>query len=105
MRPQVVSVTGAGSSAPIMIDRMQAPTNIGLAVTISGTVTDADVEHTFDDVNDPDVTPTWFPHASLAGLAANTDGNYAFPPRWVRITINTGTGTATLTLIQSGYSS
>ncbi len=103
MRPQVVAVTGAGSSDPIMVDRLQTPTNIGLAVVMTGSVTDADVEHTFDDVNDTSITPTWFEHPTLNALSANADGNLAFPPRFVRITIVTGTGTATLTMIQAGY--
>ena len=47
-------------------------------------------------------SPTWFPHPTVFELAVNSDGNYAFPVAGVRLTVNSGGGTATLTLIQAG---
>ena len=59
------------------------------------------VEHTFDN---PQTTasPTWFPHPTVFELAVNSDGNYAFPVAGIRVTVNSGGGTATLTVIQAG---
>jgi hypothetical protein len=105
MRPITVTVTGTGSSAAIPTDYYTNPFNIGFAVVISGAV-DYTVEHTFDNIQDPTATITWFPHPTVFNEAANQDGNYAFPVTAVRLTNNVGTGagaTSTLTLIQAGF--
>lgn len=101
MRPVSVTVTGVDVSAPIPIDQYLNPTSIGLGVVISATAT-YDVQHTFDDIFDPNVTPTWFDHPTLNGQTANADGNLAFPPRAVRLNVTASTGSVTLTLVQAG---
>ena len=99
MRPQVIQQTGTGSTAWIPLDYKQSPFNIGLAVVVNGTIT-YDIEHTFDDVFDPDVTPTAFKHSTLVAQTANKDGNYAFPIRAIRLNNTAGTGDTTLTILQ-----
>lgn len=75
------------------------PLNVGFGVIVSGTV-NYTVQHTFDD---PAVGfTTWFPHPTVASQATNQDGNYAFPVTGIRLTVNSGGGTATLKLIQAG---
>ena len=101
MRPQVVSKTGTGETAVVVVDHYRAPFNVGFAVVVSGTVTYT-VQHTFDDVLDSSVTPTWFSHEELAGQTASADGNYAFPVRAIRLSNTAGSGTTTLTAIQAG---
>ncbi|MEN9419826.1 MAG: hypothetical protein RI988_3447 [Pseudomonadota bacterium] len=104
MRPVTVSQTGIGSSAVVPMDIALNPFNVGVAVKVTGTVTYT-VEHTFDDVFAANFTPasaTWFPHTTLASLSANAVSNYAFAVRGIRITVTAGTGTAALTLVQSG---
>lgn len=106
MRPITVSADRAGTvtSPVIPIDQYLGPTNIGLAVRVTGTVTYS-VQHTFDDVFDPSFNPataTWFNHPTLSALTANADGNYAAPPRGVRLNLTAGTGSANMTLVQSG---
>jgi len=101
MRPIVVSKTGTGSSAVVPLDHYQSPFNVGIGVVVNGTV-DYTVQHTFDDVQNAAVTPTWFDHASLATKTVNADGNYAFPVRAVKLLVNSGSGTATVTIIQAG---
>lgn len=101
MRPTSKTQTGAGSSAWIPLDIKANPFSVGFGVVATGTVTYT-VEHTFDDVQNATVTPTAFPHASVAGETTNQDGNYAFPVRAVRVTVTAGSGSATLTMIQSG---
>lgn len=98
MRPQVITQSGIGSTAWIPLDYKQSPFNVGFGVTVTGTVT-YKIEHTFDDVYDSTITPVAFSHSTASG-SSNTDGNYAFPIRAVRITVTAGTGTVKLTLLQ-----
>ena len=101
MRAIIVSKTAAGSSATIPLDTYENPFNVGLGVVVAGTV-NYTIQHTFDDVQDAAVTPVWFSHPSMSSLTANADGNYAFPVRAIKILVNSGSGTATATIIQAG---
>ena len=49
MRPAVFTVTGVGSANPYPVDTYISPSNMGLAVIVSGTIT-YKVQYTFDDV-------------------------------------------------------
>jgi hypothetical protein len=104
MRRIDLTQTGAGASAVSPMNLNTSPFNIGFGVTVSGTV-DYTVQHTFDDVYSASFNPstaTWFSHPTIASLAANADGNYAFPVTGIRLLVNSGGGTATLTLLQAG---
>lgn len=99
MKVQTVSKTGTGSSTAIPMNTNISPFNVGFGVVVTGTV-DYTVQHTFDD---PAVGfTTWFSHPTVAGETANADGNYAFPVTGVKLLMNSGTGTATLNLVQAG---
>ena len=99
MKVQTVSKTGTGSSSALVMNTNTNPFNVGFGVIASGTV-DYTVQHTFDD---PAVGfTTWFNHPTIAAQIANADGNYAFPVTGIRVTVNSGTGSATLKLIQAG---
>jgi hypothetical protein len=99
MKVQSVSKTGVGSSSALVMNTNISPFNVGFGVTVTGTV-NYTVQHTFDD---PAVGfSTWFSHPTVASLAANADGNYAFPVTGVKVLVNSGSGTATLNLIQAG---
>ena len=75
------------------------PFNVGFGVIVSGTV-DYTVQHTFDD---PAVGfSNWFSHPTVAGKSTNQDGNYAFPVTGIKVLVNSGTGSATLKLVQAG---
>ena len=99
MRPQVISITGTGTTAWIPLDYKQAPFNVSVAAVVNGTIT-YDIEHTFDDIFDTTKTPTAFKHATIVSQSANKDGNYAFPIRAVRVNNTAGTGSTTLTILQ-----
>jgi hypothetical protein len=101
MRSIVISKTGTGSSSVAPLDTYRNPFNIGIGVVVSGTV-NYTIQHTFDDVFNSAVTPVWFSHPTLNALAVNADGNYAFPVRALKILVNSGTGTATATIVQAG---
>jgi hypothetical protein len=100
MRQQVVTQTNTGSSAIIPMNLDSTPFNVGFGVTITGAPTYT-VQHTFDN---PWTTasPVWFNHPTVAAEDANADGNYAFPVAAIKVVITSGTGTATLTVIQAG---
>ena len=94
MRPVTLAQTGAGSTIGYVADSYISPFNIGFGVTVSGTV-NYTIEHTFDG-------SYWFPHPTIASKTIAQDGNYAFPVLQIRLTVNSGGGTATLILIQAG---
>lgn len=99
MKVVVLSQTGAGSTSAIVTNTNTNPFNVGFGVIVDGVV-DYTVEHTFDD---PAVGFTnWFPHPTIAAQIADADGNYAFPVTGIRLTVNSGAGSATLKLIQAG---
>lgn len=94
MRPIAQAITGTGNTVGIVTDNYITPFNVGFGVVVSGTV-NYSVQHTFDGTN-------WFNHASIVNQTTNQDGNYAFPVAQVRLSVSSGTGTATITLIQAG---
>ena len=99
MKVQSVSKTGVGSSSALVMNTNVSPFNVGFGVVVTGTV-NYTVLHSFD-VPAIGFT-TWFSHPTVASLAANADGNYAFPVTGVKVLVNSGSGTATLNLIQAG---
>jgi hypothetical protein len=104
VRPVYLTTNGVSVSAVCPIDQYQSPVNIGLGVIITPAAT-VTVEHTFDDPFSPTFNPataTWFPHPTLAAIAANQDGNYAYPPRAIRLNQTAGAGSARLAIIQAG---
>ena len=99
MKVQTVSKTGTGSSSALVMNTNVSPFNVGFGVEVTGTV-NYTVQHTFDD---PAVGfSTWFSHPTVASQSANADGNYAFPVTGVKVLVNSGSGTATLKLVQAG---
>lgn len=99
MKVQIVSKTGVGSSDAIVVNTNTNPCNIGFGVLVSGVV-NCTVQHTFDDPATG--FSTWFSHPTAASLTANADGNYAFPVTGIKVLVNSGSGTATLKLVQAG---
>jgi len=101
MRSIVISQSSTGSSSVAPLDTYRNPFNVGIGVVVSGTV-NYTIQHTFDDVFNSAVTPVWFSHPTLASLAVSADGNYAFPIKGVKVLVNSGSGTATATIVQAG---
>jgi len=99
MKVQTVSKTGTGSSSALVMNTNVSPFNVGFGVVVTGTV-NYTVQHTFDD---PAVGfTTWFSHPTIASQTANADGNYAFPVTGIKVLVNSGSGTATMNLVQAG---
>lgn len=82
--------------------------NVSAQFNVSGTV-NFDVQGSMDDPNSATnpVTPanmTWInsPDLNLVGQTANAQANFAlFTPLWMRVRLNSGTGTVTSTISQS----
>ena len=101
MRPVVISQTGVGSSAPIPVDIYAVSFQIGIGVTVTGTV-NYTVQHTYDDPFAAGGPVKWYnAQAALTGQTADAEGGYTQPMRAVRITVNSGTGTATMRVVQA----
>lgn len=98
MRPIYVSQTGTGSTAPIPLDIQQVPFAIGIGCIVTGTV-NYTVEHTYDDITAGAPT-VWFSNSGITAKTANADGNYAFPVRAIRLTLNSGTGSVQMAVLQ-----
>jgi hypothetical protein len=99
MKVQTVSKTGTGSSSALVMNTNCTPFNVGFGVVVTGTV-NYTVQHTFDD---PSVGfTTWFSHPTIASQTANADGNYAFPVTGIKVLVNSGSGTAAMSLVQAG---
>lgn len=106
MRRVVVSVTGAGTSPLVPIDRYTNASKVSLFVAVTGTV-NYTIQHTGDDIFADGFTAasaTWYPNDDplLVGATANQNGNYMFMPTACRILQNSGAGTTTLTVVQNG---
>lgn len=105
MRPIRVTLSdasgGAKTSAPIPLDFHGRP-DVSLQVVVGGTA-NWTVQQTVDNVFDPNITPTWFSHPDpgMVAQTVNRQGNYAYVPTAVRLVLNSGTGSATLTVLQS----
>jgi hypothetical protein len=102
-----VGTNAIASSRPVRIDSW-ADAQVALAVNVSGTV-NYTVQQTLDDPNSvtnptPYQSITWLDHADTALVAATASkqGNYGYAPVWTRVTLNSGSGTVTLRVNQSG---
>lgn len=106
------STTVAAKSPWIPIDTSQTPTNVGFGVVVglgAGNIAYS-VRHTYQDVNDPSITPTEYDHTTVSGKTANAEGSYLFPVRGVRLVVTSaskggsgGEPWAALSIIQVGH--
>jgi len=102
----IVGTNGIGGSPWVRLDDF-ALSNISVQCNVSGTV-NYTVQSTLDDPNDPfyPVAPanmTWIASSDLAVVAANSSqqSNFLFTPRYVRILVNSGTGSVVATYLQA----
>jgi hypothetical protein len=95
----VTSVTGVAVSSAIYVNHDLIPLNIGFGCVITGTATYT-VEHSFDDLRDPTITATWFPHPFVVAQTVSKDGNYAMPITAYRLNVSASTGKVVMTSLQ-----
>ena len=99
-----VGTNGVGSSRPIFLDTF-APAPTALQIDVTGTV-NATVQQSLIDPNQISggyAAVNWINHPdpALNGITGEVQGNYAYIPRIVRILLNSGSGSVTLTVIQA----
>ncbi len=97
-----IGTSGIATSRPVFIDNWAFP-QIALQATVSGTV-NYTVRQSLDDPQRVGVASvTWVNHpdTALVAATATAQGNYAYPPQIVQLLLNSGTGTATLTINQA----
>lgn len=99
MKPQVYSQTGVGTTVPFVVNTNVTPVNIGIGVVVTGTV-NYTVQHTYDSPSSG--FTTWFNDATLIGKTANGETSINFPITGLQMVIISGTGTATMTIVQAG---
>ena len=100
-----VGTNGVASSRWLRLDNWAFP-QVGIQCNVNGTV-NYTVQQTLDDPNDP-TNPVavsavnWVNHPdiSLVGATATVQGNYGYAPLYARVTLNSGTGSVTMTLVQ-----
>jgi len=109
MRPVTVSVgpnAVGGTASPLVRLDEWAPGLVGIQVNVSGTV-NYTVQSTMDDPNSP-TNPvaagsmTWVNSNDTNVVNATTtqQTNFMFAPIFVRVLLNSGTGTVTMTVVQ-----
>ncbi len=97
---------GAGqvaSGAVNPLDFTTTAVGIGFVCKVSGTV-NYSVEHTYDNVLDPAVSPTWLPHgvSNMTNATTTQESNFVIPVSGMRVVINSGGGTVTLVVLNQG---
>ncbi len=107
MRQIVITLSdasgGAKNSDPIPLDIHGRP-DISLQVAVTGTATWS-IQQTLDN---PFTTASgsivWLNHpdTNMVTQTVNRQGNYAYVPAAVRLQLISGSGSATLTIVQSG---
>ncbi len=91
----------AGSTNWITCDQYIAPNNFTVAITdVVGTIS-ATVQNTLNDLNAGE-TATVFNHPTIVTVTANSESNFAYPPRFVRAIWTATTGSFIFRLIQAG---
>lgn len=99
-----------GSSLPFRTNYFNAPTGMALygeaTATISWTVQDTpdDIEALMAVSTNAQSVITWINHPTLAAQTGTASSNYAFPARWVRVLINSSSGSGALvfTIVPAG---
>jgi hypothetical protein len=100
MRRITETVTGVGISPTLPMDFRAQVFNVGFGCEITGTATYT-VQHTFDDIYNPAITPVWFNHAFVNAATTNQDGNYAFPISAMRLNVTASTGSVTINILST----
>jgi hypothetical protein len=100
MRRITETVTGVGTSPVLPMDFRAQVFNIGFGCEITGTATYS-VQHTFDDIYNPAITPVWFNNATVNAATTNMDGNYAFPVSALRLNVTASTGSVTINILST----
>lgn len=98
-----VGTNGVGATDWQSVDLMRQPVNVGIAVTVTGTV-NYTVQSTNQDINNLSVGQyaTSFDHPQLTGQTVSNAAGYTTPIAYFRLQINSGTGSCSMAYEQAG---
>ena len=105
MRPTSVTISSEAASAAIPVNWRATIFRISVGVVLSsGADLTYTVQHTFDNVFDPSVTPTWFNHTTAVNKTTSFgEASYTAPIIALRLNVTTYvSGSATMTIISQG---
>lgn len=99
----VLNYTAANSGAIIPLNFNNVDVRIAFGCVVTGTV-NYTVNHTYDDIYNAAITPTWWPdgQSSLVGATTSQEGNFVLPISAMQVIINSGTGSVNVTILQQG---
>lgn len=97
------TVTGAGTTTPVIVNTYQCPVNLGFGCKVTGTVSYT-VEHTYDFIDDNNSAVTWYTNSVVGTKTVTADGSYLYPIRAIRVNNASGSGSIALTVVQAGDS-
>lgn len=105
MRPITYTLSdasGGAKSIVIPIDYMARP-QVSLQVDVSGTV-NWTIQQTVDNIYDTSITPLYMDHpdSDLVGQTVDRQGNYGYTPFAIKFILNSGSGSARISVIQAG---
>jgi hypothetical protein len=98
-----VGTNTVGSTDWQSVDLMRQPVNLSFQVAVSGTL-NYTIQYTNTDVQNLAVGayPTIFNHPTVVAQSTSQSGSFTDPIAYFRLTVNSGTGTGTLTYSQAG---
>lgn len=101
-----VGTSGVASSRWVNLDSWSFP-QVAIQCSASGTV-NFTVQQTLDDPTSPTnpvaiTAVNWVNHpdTNLVGATGTVQGNYGYAPVWMRVTLNSGTGSVAMTVNQA----
>lgn len=99
-----IGTNGIGSTRWLLLDQHVTPGNASLGGLITSGAVTYTAEYTYDDFLSlaAGAYPTPRTVLGLTNQSVSTDAQLAFPVKGVRLTVNSGTGTVALTVIQAG---
>ena len=124
MRQIVVTQTGIGQTTAVPLDPYIAPFQVSIGLAIAGDA-ECDVQHTYDNIFDSSITPSWYSTASVGSSSSALlqesgflllqengseilTGNESFsvyidyPVSAVRLNTAVNTGSIRMTVLQAG---
>lgn len=101
MKPITISLTGVGTSSPIVVNTNVTPVNLGFVAVVTGTVSAFTIQYSMDNPFSSTGLVNWFA-TSISGASATANGNILYPVTALRISIATGDGSVALTMTQAG---
>lgn len=96
-----VDTVGTGASSVVPLDQFITAFNVTVAVEVSGVV-NYTVQQTIDNIFSGPGPFNWTSVAALQAQTTNQQANLTAPVRAVRIVNNSGQGTATFIVVQTG---